>query len=453
MKPHPARTLAVILALNLVVLAGLLPALESGRADGRARAAGAKKKHHVYCSARRHPKGCVKVPKPALRPPHVNQQGPNSLTPAEVETGGGLGGGPGDHGAVAQQWARSQLGLSRWAWRCERFVEEAYGTRSKFATAAKASGSLQLTRSPVATAPVGSLVYFAPDSANRHYGHVGLSLGKGKVISALDTVRITNVSHSKYWRGLYVGWAAAPAHWPGRIPPPPGATTADPTLGVRITAPAQGSTQSGTVALLATASGVTGVEFDAYYAANPRDPASRGWHTLGAARHNADGSWQLDWITAGVPDQGFADWGTINIAAIAMDASDRRTGTRDYRRVAVDNTTGSTGPPATATTPPGGAPAPQTYPETTGGVANTWSDYYSAGGTAGRQIESNRTVQVSCKVQGYQVPDGNTWWYRLAESPWNNGFYATADAFYNNGQTTGSLIGTPFFDPNVPICP
>jgi hypothetical protein len=51
------------------------------------------------------------------------------------------------------------------------------------------------------------------------------------------------------------------------------------------------------------------------------------------------------------------------------------------------------------------------------------------------------------------VADGNTWWYEIGSSPWNNVYYASADAFYNEpGVTTGSLVGTPFVDPAVPLC-
>ena len=96
--------------------------------------------------------------------------------------------------------------------------------------------------------------------------------------------------------------------------------------------------------------------------------------------------------------------------------------------------------------------ADQTYAETTGGVANTWTNYTNAGGTGGAQIGSNQTVQIACKVTGFRVADGNTWWYRIAQSPWNNQFYVSADAFYNNGATSGSLHGTPFVDPAVPDC-
>jgi hypothetical protein len=55
-------------------------------------------------------------------------------------------------------------------------------------------------------------------------------------------------------------------------------------------------------------------------------------------------------------------------------------------------------------------------------------------------------------VPGLRVQDGNTWWYRIATSPWNGAYYASADAFYNNGQTSGTLVGTPYVDPAVPDC-
>jgi RHS repeat-associated protein len=90
--------------------------------------------------------------------------------------------------------------------------------------------------------------------------------------------------------------------------------------------------------------------------------------------------------------------------------------------------------------------------ETTGGVTHTFTDYTNAGGTQGQSIGSNQIVQVQCALTGFRVADGNTWWYRIATAPWNNVYYASADAFYNNGQTSGSLIGTPFVDPAVPQC-
>jgi hypothetical protein len=61
-------------------------------------------------------------------------------------------------------------------------------------------------------------------------------------------------------------------------------------------------------------------------------------------------------------------------------------------------------------------------------------------------------VLITCRVSGWKAPDGNTWWYEIASSPWNNGYFVSADAFYNNGQTSGSLLGTPFYDPSVSVC-
>jgi hypothetical protein len=109
----------------------------------------------------------------------------------------------------------------------------------------------------------------------------------------------------------------------------------------------------------------------------------------------------------------------------------------------------STQPPVEPPQPP---PPPANYNETTGGETHTWTNYTNAGGYEGPTIPSNATVAIACKLSGFRVEDGNTWWYRIASSPWNGAYYASADAFYNNGQTSGSLKGTPFFDPNIPNC-
>ena len=90
--------------------------------------------------------------------------------------------------------------------------------------------------------------------------------------------------------------------------------------------------------------------------------------------------------------------------------------------------------------------------ETTGSVAHTWTNYSNAGGTQGPSIASNASVTIACKVTGFRVADGNTWWYKIASAPWSGAYYVSADAFYNNGSTSGSLHGTPFVDPNVSDC-
>ena len=99
-------------------------------------------------------------------------------------------------------------------------------------------------------------------------------------------------------------------------------------------------------------------------------------------------------------------------------------------------------------------PAPPTnhYYETTGGETHTWTNYNNAGGYEGPTIAAYRTVEVACKVIGFAVANGNRWWYRIASDPWSNNYFASADAFYNNGNTSGSLAGTPYVDPAVPDC-
>jgi len=67
-------------------------------------------------------------------------------------------------------------------------------------------------------------------------------------------------------------------------------------------------------------------------------------------------------------------------------------------------------------------------------------------------VAQYQTIQIACKITGFVVADGNPWWYRIAQTPWNNTYYVSADAFYNNGATSGSLLGTPWVDPAVPNC-
>jgi hypothetical protein len=102
----------------------------------------------------------------------------------------------------------------------------------------------------------------------------------------------------------------------------------------------------------------------------------------------------------------------------------------------------------------GGSPrfASATFAETVGGDAHTWANYQLATGTQGPLIPAGTTVQIACKLHGYRVQDGNTWWYRVASKPWSGRFYVSADAFYNDGRKHGSLTGTPFVDPKVHAC-
>ena len=107
--------------------------------------------------------------------------------------------------------------------------------------------------------------------------------------------------------------------------------------------------------------------------------------------------------------------------------------------------------------PLAGQVPPQTYGEVTdpNGPTHTWSDPSCGCGSQGMSIPDGSTVQVSCRVQGLNPPsaNGDPWWYRIASSPWNNGYYASADAFYNTGtNTSGPFDNGILVDPNVPTC-
>jgi hypothetical protein len=114
-----------------------------------------------------------------------------------------------------------------------------------------------------------------------------------------------------------------------------------------------------------------------------------------------------------------------------------------------------TQPPAPTVTPtqtPTTPPPPPMWAETAGGVAHTWTNYQNAGGYQGQSVAQYQTIQIACKITGFVVADSDPWWYRIAQTPWNNTYYVSADAFYNNGATSGSLLGTPWVDPAVPNC-
>ncbi len=97
-------------------------------------------------------------------------------------------------------------------------------------------------------------------------------------------------------------------------------------------------------------------------------------------------------------------------------------------------------------------PTTTAWRETTGGIAHTWSNYQAAGGQAGPDLPAGRTVDIACRVRGFRVGDGNVWWYRIRSAPWSGRFYASADAFYNNGNTTGRLRNTRLVDTRVGLC-
>ena len=109
--------------------------------------------------------------------------------------------------------------------------------------------------------------------------------------------------------------------------------------------------------------------------------------------------------------------------------------------------------PASAPPPPNNPPPPATtYAEQQGhhGV-HTFADYHNASGM-GTDIAPAATVHVSCKVLDGTIvsvnPDG--YWYRVADAPWNDQYYAPANTFMNGDPWDGPYTHNTDF--NVPDC-
>lgn len=127
----------------------------------------------------------------------------------------------------AVDFARSQLGVSRttltpdgmWSGWCELFTEQAYGTRARYGSALadynaqRAAGRIHTDTNP----PAGTLVFYQWGT----YGHVGISLGGGQVISTKgfntpEPVRQHAVVGAGGTGLPYLGWSYAPDSWSGR---------------------------------------------------------------------------------------------------------------------------------------------------------------------------------------------------------------------------------------------
>ena len=111
-------------------------------------------------------------------------------------------------------------------------------------------------------------------------------------------------------------------------------------------------------------------------------------------------------------------------------------------------------PPCSSSTPPPPPPPPgTTYAEQEWnrlGV-NTFSNFHNATGF-GQHIPFGQVVQVSCKVYDPTIPSVNPdgYWYRIASSPWSNGYYAPANTFLNGDPPGGPYTHNTDF--SVPDC-
>jgi hypothetical protein len=123
--------------------------------------------------------------------------------------------------ASAIRWTKEYLGSTEYAGRCLAFVEDAYEQSnhveifggSSAQESADEYGAAQNRGEP----PIGAFVFYACagpiGDEIKHWGHVGLCIGEGEVIHALDTVRVDhyldvqNLALAPDWsQPLIIGW-------------------------------------------------------------------------------------------------------------------------------------------------------------------------------------------------------------------------------------------------------
>jgi hypothetical protein len=129
-------------------------------------------------------------------------------------------------------WAQSHLGQQDWNNLCERFVEEAYGTKNVFPTAAEAGRALATHRGRTSwqEAPVGALLYFAADATNDYNGHAAIYLGNGRMISATPRGVQEERLDTPYYAERFVGWAEPTALASQSVGPRPAASRGSATV-------------------------------------------------------------------------------------------------------------------------------------------------------------------------------------------------------------------------------
>jgi len=112
----------------------------------------------------------------------------------------------------AAKWASAQVGTAQYEDLCELFVETAYGTSGRYASAtADYNAQLAAGRIHSGTPPAGALAFF---TSTTPAGHVMVSIGGGWAASTAPSSPIY-FAHATA-RSDYLGWSAAPTSWPGR---------------------------------------------------------------------------------------------------------------------------------------------------------------------------------------------------------------------------------------------
>jgi len=131
----------------------------------------------------------------------------------------------------AVDWANSQIGSDNYDFRCGQFVANAYGRQGiGYNSALELRDHLAAVGQihPDTDYPKGALVFSMSDydiQDGKHQGHVMISRGDGSFVSggaspSFGTGHTVQVANS--WNpsigATYLGWAFAPADWPGPVP-------------------------------------------------------------------------------------------------------------------------------------------------------------------------------------------------------------------------------------------
>jgi hypothetical protein len=127
-----------------------------------------------------------------------------------MKPGGGGGSYPADpRASEAIAFAKARIGHTDWNNQCELFVERAFGTSGRFATA-RAHYQWQRDNGRIHTGsvpPPGAAVFFTSTTSA---GHIMLSIGNNTAISTGPSVYQTSTFRN---RSDYLGWAYVPSSW------------------------------------------------------------------------------------------------------------------------------------------------------------------------------------------------------------------------------------------------
>ena len=119
----------------------------------------------------------------------------------------------------AVAWANSQVGSNAYGFACQRFVEHAYGTSGRFGSAIqafntlRARGQMRYTKTNI---PAGALVFSSNPRLDLGYGHVMIARGNGTFVSGGANGPSVKTFTTPNPGSTFLGWAPAPAEWPGR---------------------------------------------------------------------------------------------------------------------------------------------------------------------------------------------------------------------------------------------